>query len=212
MKEIHKKQVLISAFLGSIQTFIHRKHFMKKNKSRLFVDGKTCFLFADGSKIELNSHLYTGRNSLNYDASRTTLIRLEKNASLIISGTAEIFYGCDIVVFEGGTLRIGSSYINSDCIIRVDKDITIGDGCAISHGLTIMDSNFHSLNGDVGSSPVTIEDHVWIGANVTILPGVKISKGSMVAAGSVVTNSFPENTLIAGNPAHALKNNILWED
>lgn len=208
----HKRRIVLSFFHGLVQRLIHRENFAIKNRSRLFIDGKTHFLLANDSKIELNSHLYVGKNSFKYNSGRTTLIRLDKGASLIISGTAEIFYGCDIVVFDGGELRIGSSFINSDCTIRVAQNINIGDGCAISHGLTIMDSNFHSLNGNVYIAPVTIEDHVWIGANVTILPGVNISKGSMVAAGSVVTGSFPENTLIGGNPARALKSNIKWEE
>ena len=53
--------------------------------------------------------------------------------------------------------------------------------------------------------PVTIEDDVWCGANVTILKGVTIGRGSVVAAGAVVTKSFPPYSIIGGVPAKLLK-------
>ncbi|WP_331272794.1 DapH/DapD/GlmU-related protein [Motilibacter deserti] len=54
--------------------------------------------------------------------------------------------------------------------------------------------------------PVVIEDDVWIGANVVILPGRTISTGSIVGAGSVVTKDVPPRTVVAGNPAVVVKN------
>lgn len=60
------------------------------------------------------------------------------------------------------------------------------------------------------SAPVTIEDNVWIGANVTILPGVVVGRGSVIAAGSVVTKSVPPNSLVAGVPAKVIKEQINW--
>lgn len=54
-------------------------------------------------------------------------------------------------------------------------------------------------------APVTIEDDVWCGANVTILKGVTIGRGCVVAAGSVVTKSFPPYSIIGGTPAKFLK-------
>lgn len=54
-------------------------------------------------------------------------------------------------------------------------------------------------------SPVIIEDDVWRGANVTILKGVRIGKGSIVAAGAVVTKSFPPYSIIGGVPAKLIK-------
>ena len=71
-----------------------------------------------------------------------------------------------------------------------------------SHG-TKLDSTMNSQPNK--TSPIIIEDDVWIGANSTILPGVKIGKGSIVAAGSVVTTDVPENNLYGGVPAKFLK-------
>lgn len=53
--------------------------------------------------------------------------------------------------------------------------------------------------------PVLIEDDVWIGARVIILPGVKVGKGSVIGAGSVVTKDVMPYTVVGGNPARVLK-------
>ncbi len=56
-----------------------------------------------------------------------------------------------------------------------------------------------------------IGNHVWIGENALILKGVKIGDNSIVGAGSVVTKDVPNNSIVAGNPARIIKNNINWE-
>lgn len=69
-------------------------------------------------------------------------------------------------------------------------------------GKYIMDSNDKLPENDL---PVVIEDDVWAGANVTILKGVTIGRGSIIAAGAVVTKSFPPYSIIGGVPAKLIK-------
>ena len=64
---------------------------------------------------------------------------------------------------------------------------------------------------NIASCDIKIGNHVWIGANVTILKGVSIGDGSIVAAGSVVTKSIPEACLAAGVPAKVIKENVQWK-
>lgn len=70
-------------------------------------------------------------------------------------------------------------------------------------GLKINDNG--NVNGNPYDLPVVIEDDVWVGANVTILKGVTIGRGSVVAAGAVVIRSCPPYSIIGGVPAKVLK-------
>lgn len=90
------------------------------------------------------------------------------------------------------------------------EKVEIGENCAISWDVTITDTDYHSINSNKSTSPVFIEDKVWIGCKSTILKGVRIGKGSVVAANSVVTKDVPPNCLVAGVPARIIQRDIQW--
>ena len=73
-----------------------------------------------------------------------------------------------------------------------------------------MDSDAHYLFGDNHTKPVIIGDNVWIGTRVTILSGVKVGNGAVIAAGSLVKDNVPDNAMVAGVPAKIIQNNIEW--
>ena len=113
---------------------------------------------------------------------------------------------------KDATIKIGKhTYINRRSEIRCQKEVRIGDYCAISWDVSIMDSDYHSINENVMSAPIIIGDHVWIGCKSIILKGVTIGDGAIVAAGSIVNNNVPANTLVGGNPAKILRENVSWE-
>lgn len=95
----------------------------------------------------------------------------------------------------------------------ISNDVTIGKNVMMGPECMIFTSNhvFEDRNipmcqqGFTKPRPVIIEDDVWIGARVTILPGVRIGKGSVIGAGSVVTKDVSSYTIVGGNPAHVLK-------
>lgn len=111
-------------------------------------------------------------------------------------------------------LQIGSGVRMSGTTICVAESVTIGDRCVIGANVTIVDTDFHSLDPIIRSSkdddqsachkPVQIGNDVFIGGNSLILKGVKIGDGAVIGAGSVVTNSVPEREIVAGNPAHPI--------
>ena len=105
--------------------------------------------------------------------------------------------------------------ITSVTIMCFDK-IHIGDNVMIGVGSHIFDTNFHNINpvdriqkkdpkDTVRTAPIIIKDNVFIGAFSIILKGVTIGKNSVVAAGSVVTKSIPDNQIWGGNPAQFIK-------
>ncbi len=173
------------------------------------ISGKCHFYLNKSSKIISNGVLNFGCNS--FGNSRQTIIRMDKESKIVSSGIFDFFYGCDIILFEGATLTLGNSFINSDAKIRCHKSITIGNDCAISHDFTVMDSDAHYLNGDNHTSPVVIGNHVWIGTRVTVLSGVTIGDGAVIAAGSIITKDVPSNCLVGGNPAKVIKENVKWK-
>lgn len=98
--------------------------------------------------------------------------------------------------------------IGKKVIFGPHPTIITGDHRTDIVGKYIMDIEDHDKfeNGiNKYDSPVIIEDDVWCGANVTILKGVRIGKGCIVAAGAVVTKSFPPYSIIGGVPAKLIK-------
>jgi acetyltransferase-like isoleucine patch superfamily enzyme len=141
-----------------------------------------------------------------------SVLNIGEGAKLIVRGNFSIFTGFHISIANNATLVIGEGYINNNATIDCFNSITIGNGAAISKGVTIRDSNNHSIDGNnTISAPIIIGDHVWIGLNATILKGVHIGSGAVVAAGAVVTRDVPENTLVGGVPARIIRENISWE-
>jgi acetyltransferase-like isoleucine patch superfamily enzyme len=124
---------------------------------------------------------------------------------------------------EGAAFLIGErTFVGNSLLIAAER-IQIGNDVLISWGCTIVDHDSHHLqwaqrrhdvdNHRVGRKnwdgiairPVVIDDKAWIGMNVIILKGVHIGEGAVVAAGSVVTRDVTPFTLVAGNPARAIR-------
>ena len=147
---------------------------------------------------------------------RKTEITLADNAQLTLHGDVILYEGVGVRVTESAKLSIGDhTYINRSASIDCTQEITIGDYCAISDNVQILDSDFHPItyNGKTFamSKPVHIGNHVWIGRSAIILKGVTIGDGAIVGAGSIVTRDVPPGCLVAGNPARVIKENVEWE-
>jgi acetyltransferase-like isoleucine patch superfamily enzyme len=151
-----------------------------------------------------------------------TRVRLPRGARISI-GNRSILH-CDINFDSNeGEVTIGDRcYIGCSHLVCYRK-IDIGNDVIISWGVTIVDHNSHSLYweqrkedvsnwargikhwNDVRSAPVKIQDKVWIGFNAIILKGVTIGEGAVVGAGAVVTKNVAAYTVVAGNPARAIR-------
>lgn len=166
----------------------------------------------EGSVILLSDSLKIGLKRAETSKQETRLM-LRKNSQLIIDGAFLIHSGCDIHVKENAKLILHGGYFNTGVSIKCEKQIEIGNDCAIAHGVLIQDSDFHSILRDdyVQCKSISIGNHVWIGEGAQILKGVTIGDGAIVASGSIVTHDVPSKTLVAGVPAKVIRSNVEWE-
>lgn len=105
----------------------------------------------------------------------------------------------------GRAIRIGRRvFINSGCRFQDQGGVTIGDDCLIGHNAVFATLN-HDLDpsrrADLHPAPIVLGDNVWIGANVTILPGVTIGDDAVIGAASLVTKDVPAGAVAVGAPA-----------
>ena len=112
-------------------------------------------------------------------------------------------YGCNI--------HIGHDVVlNFNITILDEADVRIGNHVLIGPNVSIYTA-CHPVDADSRrtlvqwAKPVNIGDDVWIGGGATILPGVTVGKGAVVAAAAVVTKDVPPFALVAGNPARVIK-------
>lgn len=132
-----------------------------------------------------------------------------------ISGLVQFTTGvdCRIDVFTGAKLTVGVGVqINDYVHIACADKIEIGNGTLIASKVYITDHDHdiesgisEPINWPLKLKPVSIGDNCWIGENVSILKGVAIGNSCVVGANSVVTKSFPDNVVLAGNPARIIK-------
>jgi acetyltransferase-like isoleucine patch superfamily enzyme len=113
-----------------------------------------------------------------------------------------------LFVSEGGRLAIGEGvFLNGGCSIEAWHDVRIGKGVLLAPFVSIIDDDCHEV--EPGSSgykgPTIIGDGVWLGRNVSVLPGVKVGDGSVVGANSVVSRDIPPNCFAAGVPARVIR-------
>lgn len=111
---------------------------------------------------------------------------------------------------HGLNITVGSTvFIGYDCTFSGHARIDIADEVMIAHKVNLVTSG-HPVTPEerrryLTAAPITIERNAWIGAAATILPGVSIGVGSVVAAGAVVSRDVPPATLVAGVPAAVIR-------
>ncbi|WP_417291346.1 sugar O-acetyltransferase [Corallibacter sp.] len=152
--------------------------------------------------------LFQEFNSLNENQAEkrnTILYKIFKNAdeNLYVEPPFHCDYGSNIIAGK-------NLFMNFNCCILDVAKVTIGDNCMFGPHVQIYTAThpleFKSRNsGKEYALPITIGNNVWIGGNATICPGVTLGNNVVVGSGAVVTKSFPDDVVIAGNPAKIIK-------
>lgn len=121
---------------------------------------------------------------------------------------------------EGCTLRIGKGTTIEGAVFSVGENgntLSVGEDCMFSYDIEVRTSDAHSivdLKTNRRTNPpadVTLGDHVWVAASVTIMKGVEIGAHSVIGTRSLVTKSVPPNAIAVGAPAKVLKEGVTWD-
>lgn len=166
------------------------------------------------SDPELLSELYACRDriyELNRLHPRETATRDILLRSIIGHMGREVTILSPFFCDYGSHISIGDcTYINFNLTVLDEAPVTIGSHVFIGPGCSLLTA-VHPLDaqernkGTEKALPIIIGDSVWLGGNVTVLPGVTIGEGAVVGAGSVVTRDVPPRTVVAGNPARIIR-------
>jgi acetyltransferase-like isoleucine patch superfamily enzyme len=147
----------------------------------------------------LANHLF-----MNHTPYRVRHWYLRRFCGLALGRDSSIAMGCFIT---GYGIRIGdNTVVNRFCYLDGRCSLTIGNNVNISH-YTLIQTLTHDAQSPSFAClerPVTIGDHVWIGARALICPGVSIGEGAVIGAGAVVTRDVPAFAVAAGNPARVI--------
>ncbi|NLV17561.1 MAG: acyltransferase [Syntrophomonadaceae bacterium] len=144
-------------------------------------------------------------------------ISKDSNSRIFVGNGVIIDRDVKLWLSRGSSLYIGdNSYLANGALILSQQEVRIGKDCSISWHTLIMDSSSYQIGyGDeepeIRVAPVLIGDHVWIGCRAVILKGVSVGDGAVVANNAVVTRDVPPGVMVAGNPAHVVRENVVWK-
>jgi acetyltransferase-like isoleucine patch superfamily enzyme len=187
----HWRLSILSFFSTVWCRFFFRFLGIQLKKGSVFY-GVPLVYFFSGSKISIGRsiRIRTSRSSNLIGINRRTIIATHsKNAEIII----------------GDNCGFSAIVLGAREFIKIGNDVMIGAN------VLITDFDWHAINpnerrhGIPESSPINIEDNVFIGYSSTILKGVSIGKNSVIGANSVVTKDIPSNVIAAGNPCKVIK-------
>ena len=171
------------------------------------------------AQLKINGLLTLGAKGRFPTSSLETRLLVGDGGKLEVLGDMIIGYGSDIEVFEGAELIIhgnkhGISDTNIGCTIICGKHIEIQADVGMGRNVLIRDNNgnhYMNTSGYRTARPVVIGEKAWLCESCTIMPGVKIGRGAIVGAESVVTSSIPPHALVFGSPAEVVEENVLWK-
>ena len=178
-------------------------------KSAVIEIDPTAKIFLSGGDIEVGCDKVKG-------SKEETRVRLRQNAVWSASEGCRLSYGVTLEVLKDALLETMFFTMNSNGTIIAAKQISFGHDVMIGRNVVIYDSDFHSIFDQDSSvvnppQPVIIGNHVWVGTNATILKGVELFEGSIVGAGTILSEGRYQDLVVNESKSIVLKKDRKWE-
>ena len=217
LKERYKRLTKDISFKNYIQiikyNFFDKRITTPSHKGHILFYRGALLSMKKNSTIELNANLLIGEKRVKGN-NISTRIQMDPWTKLTINGQFNVNEGAYIWITRSGHLTLNGGFINEGVTITCATSIYIGKGANIARGAVIRDFDGHYIEdfNYKTAKPIHIGDHVWIGYDAMILKGVTIGEGAIIAARAVVTKDVPPHTIVAGNPAKVIRQNIKWRE
>jgi acetyltransferase-like isoleucine patch superfamily enzyme len=182
-----------------------------------------CSLVNLKGSLEIESPINPGMIHIGYgnvgifDRKRERSV-LNIRGKIIFKGKCFLGTGIRLNIADSGILTFGHNVNITACsAIDCQREISFGDDCLISWENLFIDGDHHNIfdsDGKLINAPqnISIGRHVWIGTRCLILKGTSVPENCIVAAGSLLNKAYTiSNSIIAGSPAKAIKENISWQ-
>jgi maltose O-acetyltransferase len=160
------------------------------------------------------TNLYPAAAAAGFEAMQTAMAELfgKVGPGAVVVPPLAVDVGFLVEIGENSFINTNSTLLDT-YPIRIGRDVMIGPNCAfypVGHPPRAADRILRDADGKhaghiTSGAPIVVEDEVWIGGNVIVLPGVTIGARSMIGAGSVVTKSVPPDVFAAGNPCRVIR-------
>lgn len=213
----------IISYLSKIRSYVFCFKHLPYSQARLcpiLLHWRTKIYVAKGASIRIDNPqkygirigIWGGSYNLAY---RRTIFQIFDKGKVLFDDTASFCKGTHVIVRGNGRLTIGHKFFcNANCNILCNKFITFGLDNLLGWNITILDSDGHdtyvcNVRQD-SQKGITSGNHVWIGANSTILKGVCLADNTIVPYGSVIHKSNKEENVVFQNKV--LKTDIHWKD
>lgn len=205
------KAVFQSIKYSGIKNLFHKKG---------IICGTNCHInIAKTAKLNIDGVLTLGRKDKFPKSKLESRLFVGEGATLNILGEFKVDADCEIVIFNNAELTIHGSKLaysdaNEGLRIICGERIELMHDVGIGRNVMIRDTNGdHYMNtaGYRPTRPVIIGEKAWLCESCTIMPGVKVGRGGIVGACSMVTKSVPAHTLVSGSPAEVVRENVLWK-
>ncbi|ERS52247.1 MULTISPECIES: sugar O-acetyltransferase [unclassified Corynebacterium] len=113
-------------------------------------------------------------------------------------------YGCNLVCGERVFINFGATIL-AQAQVMLGDGVMVGPNCSlITVGHPVNDHEMRAGGWEI-AKPITIGDNTWLGANVTVLPGITIGKNCVLGAGTLITTDIPDNSLVLGTPGRVVR-------